>query len=101
MDKKYFAFRLIASRPDFAMTMTESERNIMKEHIAYWKPLSEAGTMLVFGPVMDPSGVYGLGIIAASDINEAEELVKADPALAISSYELHQIMAVVSPKFSI
>jgi hypothetical protein len=45
-------------RPTFHRDMTQDERNTMQRHVAYWKRFADAGTAIVFGPVMDPNGVY-------------------------------------------
>ena len=63
--KKHFALKLIAPRLTFAKDMSAEERAIMQQHVAYWKGLMDAGNVLVFGPVIDPKGVYGLGIVEA------------------------------------
>lgn len=76
-----FEFRLIPPRPDFAMTMTPQEREVMTEHAAYWTRLMAAGKVLAFGPVADPFDGHGLGIILADGPAEAEALRAADPAL--------------------
>jgi hypothetical protein len=38
-----FVFRLQAPRPNFALDMTEEEREIMTRHAAYWQPLIDSG----------------------------------------------------------
>jgi uncharacterized protein YciI len=53
------------------------------------------GMVLVFGPVMDPKGAYGLGIIQADDEVQVEEFIAKDPASKISTYEYYRMMAVV------
>jgi uncharacterized protein len=58
-----FVFRLIAPRPTFAVDMTDDEREIMGRHAAYWRPLAEEGRMVVFGPVLDGTGSWGLGVV--------------------------------------
>jgi len=98
MDKKYFALKLNPSRPDFAQTMTPEERSVMLEHIAYWKKYMDEGVMLVFGPVLDPKGVYGLGIIAVDEVAQVDDLIANDPAAKINNYEYHPMMAVVPAK---
>jgi hypothetical protein len=35
----------------------------MKQHAAYWKDRTERGMALVYWPVLDHKGAYGLGII--------------------------------------
>ncbi len=64
MEKMYFALYLLPSRPDFAQTMTAEEHSIILEHITYWTNLMNQGKVLVFGPVLDPKAIYGLGIVA-------------------------------------
>jgi uncharacterized protein len=98
MQKKYFVLKLNPSRPDFAQTMTEEEKNIMQQHIVYWKGYMDKGIMLIFGPVLDPKAVYGLGIIVADHEDEVKELIKNDPASRINQYEYYQMMAVVPDK---
>lgn len=43
--------------------MTEEERDIMLQHIAYWTDKADKGIAIAFGPVFHPNGGYGLGII--------------------------------------
>lgn len=51
MERNIFAVHLIPSRPDFAMTMTDEERSIMEQHVAYWMTLFKKGQVYAFGPV--------------------------------------------------
>jgi uncharacterized protein len=76
-----FVFRLVAPRPDFAMTLSDEEREIMGRHAAYWKPLVEAGRMVVFGPVLDSTGSWGLGVVESEDEDELRAFAAADPAV--------------------
>jgi uncharacterized protein YciI len=78
---KGFVFRLIPPRPDFAFTMSSEERETMVEHFGYWSELAERGKALAFGPVDDPKGTYGIGIVVAEDDAEAAALRDGDPAL--------------------
>ncbi|WP_018616129.1 YciI family protein [Segetibacter koreensis] len=98
MNKHYFVLKLLPNRPDFAETMTTEERNIMQQHVSYWKEYLDKGIMLVFGPVLDPKGVYGLGIIAVDNEEQVKTLIDNDPASAINKYEYHRMMAVVPEK---
>ena len=93
MNKKYFAVRLNPSRPDFAQTMTEEEKSIMQQHAAHWKNYMDQGKVVVFGPVLDPTTVYGFGILVVDDERDSRQLVArilescgADVATA-ASYE--------------
>ena len=76
-----FVFRLSGPRPTFALDMTDAERAIMGRHAEHWQPLIEAGRMVVFGPVMDGTGSWGLGIVESDDEDEIRALAAADPAV--------------------
>ncbi len=65
-----FVFRLIAPRPTFALDMTDEEREIMGRHAAHWQPYLDSGQMVVFGPVLEESGSFGLGVVEAADEDE-------------------------------
>ena len=95
MDKKYFVLHLLSLRPDFAQTMTVEELSIMKEHISYWTDLMNKGKVLVFGPVLDPKEIYGLGIVSVDSEQEVQDLIANDPAGKINKYEYFAMNAVV------
>ena len=67
MSKQFFALKLIPPRPTFAQDMTDEERSIMQQHVAYWMELMKQGKVVVFGPVLDPQSVYGLGIVTVNN----------------------------------
>src|ERR1700674_1412576 len=62
-----FLFRLNSPRPTFAQDMTDTERAAMLKHVAYWRELLDEGTAIVFGPVADPKGTWGVGIVRVED----------------------------------
>ena len=93
--KKYFAVKLLPCRPDFAFNMSDEERAIMQDHVAYWKDKMNKGLVIVFGPVMDPAGPYGLGVIAAEDENEVQNFIALDPASKINTYEFYPMRAIL------
>lgn len=99
MHQLFYAVYLLPLRPDFATTMTEIEKGIMLQHIAYWKEILDLGKVYAFGPVMDPKGMYGLGIIAVETEQELKDLLENDPAGKINKYEYFPMKAVV-PKIS-
>ena len=76
-----FLFKLVPPRPDFPFTMSAAERDTMLAHVRYWDELTAAGATIAFGPVNDPSGGYGIGVILAADLVEAERLRDNDPAM--------------------
>src|SRR5437868_5997519 len=76
-----FVFRLIAPRPTFALDMSDEEREIMGRHAAHWQPLVDSGRMVVFGPVLDHTGSWGLGVVEAEDEDELRAMAAADPVV--------------------
>jgi uncharacterized protein YciI len=76
-----FVFRLQAPRPTFALDMTDEERDIMARHAAHWRPLVDAGQMVVFGPVLDDTGSWGLGVVEADDEDEIRAFAANDPVV--------------------
>jgi uncharacterized protein YciI len=90
-----FVFRLAAPRPTFALDMTDEERAVMGRHAAYWQPLVEAGRMVVFGPVLDSTGSWGLGVVEADDEEEIRAFAAGDPAVitGTASVEMGTMLA--------
>jgi len=76
-----FVFRLIAPRPTFALDMSDEEREIMGRHAAHWQPLIEQGRMVLFGPVLDGTGSWGLGVVEADDEDAVRAHAATDPAV--------------------
>ena len=71
----YFLCRLLPPRPSFAMDMSPSETKAMHEHVAYWTELLGKGSAIAFGPVLDPKGPWGVGIVSVRDNEELGEQV--------------------------
>ena len=83
-----FVFRLKAPRPNFALDMTDEEREIMGRHAAHWQPLVDSGAMVVFGPVLDGTGSWGLGVVEAEDEESIRALAANDPAVTSGTAEI-------------
>jgi hypothetical protein len=60
---KYFLYKVLPPRSTFPQDMTEAEGELMQEHINYWKILVDKRIAVIFGPVADLRGIYGLAII--------------------------------------
>jgi uncharacterized protein YciI len=83
-----FVFRLKAPRPNFALDMSEEEREIMGRHAAYWQPYVESGQMVVFGPVLDSTGSWGLAVIESEDEEELRAFAAGDPVITTGTAEI-------------
>ena len=77
----YFLYKLIPPRPTFAADMTESERAVMTEHVAYWTRQRDLGFAVGFGPVADPAGSWGVAIVEAESELQAGQIRADDPAV--------------------
>lgn len=98
-----FVFRLIPPRPTFALDMTQGERTMMAAHVAYWADLAKDGHALAFGPVADPAGPYGIGVVLADDQAGAEAIRDHDPALLANCgfhTEIAPMLRLVTPQGS-
>jgi uncharacterized protein YciI len=78
---KYYVFRLITPRSTFMSDMTSDERALMFAHATYWKELTTKGQVVIFGPVLDPAGPYGLGIVRLAEADDPNILWKEDPVI--------------------
>jgi uncharacterized protein YciI len=83
-----FVFRLKAPRTTFALDMSEEEREVMGRHAAYWQPLIDSGQMVVFGPVLDDTGSWGLGVVEAEDESELRAFAAGDPVVTTGTADI-------------
>jgi uncharacterized protein len=93
----HFFLKLVAPRPGFAMDLNDNEKKLMHEHFLYWNGRQQKGEVLVFGPVFDPAGAYGMGVIEAADEAFAHAFAAADPTMIADCgfrYEIHPMRAV-------
>lgn len=90
-----FFFRLNPPRADFAQTMTPDEQQVMAEHMDYWQRLLGDGRVVVYGPVADPEGVWGLGVLRAADRAEVLAIAERDPSVlaGVNTFDVFEIMA--------
>ena len=96
----YFV-RLIAPRPSFAMDMNAEERALMQQHGGYWRKQMGLGKVVVFGPVADPKGPWGLGIVRARDEQDMRAFSNGDPAIQANvgfKYEYLPMIQAVMPE---
>ena len=96
--KKHYFLKLIPPRPSFAMDMTPDERSIMMQHVGYWTGLMQQGIAVVFGPVLDSAGVYGVGVVAVEDEEHLKSIIAGDPAVQVNRYEFWPMAQAVYKK---
>ena len=87
----YFVYKLIPPRPTFPVDITAAEAAIMEQHFGYWNRFEQSGIVVVLGPVLEPAGTWGLGVIAGGDLNDISALGAEDPAVksGMSTFEVY------------
>jgi uncharacterized protein YciI len=96
-ESQHFLYRLIPPRPTFDKDMNDEEAATMGEHVAYWQALVERGTAIVFGPVGDPAGVWGLAVLEVASEEEMRTIAGGDPAVTagVATFEIHPMPATI------
>ncbi|MBP0726983.1 hypothetical protein J5Y03_17635 [Bacillus sp. RG28] len=93
--KMHFMLKSTPPRTTFHQDMTEEERDIMLNHIAYWTDKQKQGIALVFGPVLNPTAPQGLAIIEVENEAQVPILIAEDPAVitGIMTTEFYPMLA--------
>lgn len=60
----------------------------MQRHAAFLQEQLGAGTLVVAGPVLDPTGVFGMGVFEAESLDAARALLANDPAGELGTYTI-------------
>jgi uncharacterized protein YciI len=94
----HFLYKLIPPRPTFDRDMSDAEAAVMHRHAAYWQQLVGRGTAVVFGPVGDPAGVWGLAVVEAETNDHVRALGDADPAVVsgLARFEIYPMPGAIS-----
>src|SRR4051812_33456168 len=77
----HFFCKLLGPRPTFPADMNADERAAMQQHAEYWKDQLNKGVVHVYGPVMDPKGAFGMGVIDVVDMDAAQRFATDDPVV--------------------
>lgn len=84
----YFFVRANNPRPTFLSDMTDAERDIMQRHIAYLSGFAARGEAVVFGPVLDPAGVFGMGVYDVADEAAMRAILADDPGRELLTFDV-------------
>ena len=93
-DKKRYFLKSNPPQSSFTLDMTDEERDIMLKHIDYWQPHLNDGTIIVYSPVMDPKGGYGISVMRRDSEEHLKELTDGDPANGLCSFGYYRMRAV-------
>ena len=91
---KYYLCKYIPPRADFLATMTADEKVWMRQHGAFLDDLLEKGQVVAHGPVMDPSGAYGVSLYQIADDQDIKSITSDDPIVknGAGHYEHHPML---------
>jgi uncharacterized protein YciI len=98
---KYYVFKLIAPRANFISTMTPAELELMQRHGAYLNSWMARGNIVVYGPVLDPAGAYGLAVVRLEAGVDPASIWMDDPVIKSQTgfrYEIAAMAAAVVPQ---
>jgi uncharacterized protein YciI len=93
-----FFGKLLPPRATFPADMTPDEARLMQAHAAYWRELMKRGLVVVFGPVADPQGAYGILVLQLPDDVQPAALTEDDPVMKAGAgfrFEVHPMRAVL------
>ena len=76
-----FFLRLNAPRATFAQDMNDAERQLMGQHVLYWRDAMARGHVLAFGLVADPKGAFGVGIVRFESAEAVRRYADNDPTI--------------------
>ncbi len=65
----------------------------MKDHVAYWTAQAVRGTAIVFGPVADPKGTWGVVVLEAEDEAEVQSLTEDDPVMKSANGFKYEVLS--------
>ncbi len=91
MEDQFYFMKFVAHRKTFAEDMTNEERATIGQHVAFWTERVAEGSVLTFGPVIDPHESWGFGVFRVTSEAAALALTEKDPAKALGRHEVFAI----------
>ena len=92
----FFVCRLLAPRPTFMQDITAEERAVMGAHAGYWREAMARGLVVIFGPVADPAGPWGLGVLRVANAQAVKDFAASDPVIKAGIGFRYEILPMVS-----
>ncbi len=91
---KYYLCKFIPPRADFLPTLSADEQKWMQEHVVYLNQLLDQNIIVAHGPVMDPSGGYGVSLYQITDDQDIAAFTSEDPIVknGVGHYEHHPML---------
>ncbi len=101
MGKQHYYVKLIGPRPTFPMDITPEEKALMQQHVAYTQEKFVAGKILIYGPVMAPTGPFGMAVFEVDDVADVKETLLNDPSVksGLNTFEIHAMRVAAAQGF--
>ncbi|QRG07543.1 hypothetical protein EZH22_03855 [Xanthobacter dioxanivorans] len=99
----HFILRLTPPRPSFPQDASAAEMDAMAAHSAFWQSEADRGVALAVGPVVDPSGIWGMALVEVADEAAATGLAADDPVIRADlgfSYAVMPILSLIQGRAS-
>ncbi len=96
---RFFFFRLVPPRTTFPADMSPAEGKAMGEHAAFLREHAAKGTVVAAGPVGDPKGAFGMGVVEVASEAEVSALTETDPVIQSGlgfRYEVLPMMSAIT-----
>ena len=79
-----FLYRIVPTRTEMLVCgPTEREMQVIDAHFAYLRQLADEGVVLMAGRTIDTGpATWGIVVFRAASLDEAETVMRADPAIA-------------------
>ncbi|KQR83917.1 hypothetical protein [Sphingomonas sp. Leaf343] len=86
--RNYFC-KYIPPRPDFMDTLTAEEAGLLMDQRAWQSDLFSRNVIVACGPVLDPTGSYGMAIYSIPESHDIAAITVLDPMVQakIGHYE--------------
>jgi uncharacterized protein YciI len=84
MNPTHYLYLATPPRQSFVADATPEEYQILGQHFAYMDQVRERGQLLLTGPALD--GSWGVAIFKVTTQEEAEALMRADPAIQVGLF---------------
>ena len=86
-----FHMALLKRGPQWTAQKTPQSKEVLAQHLSYFKSLLDSGKAVIGGPLTDESEIRGLYVLRAKSASEALAWAEADPAVKADyfSVEMH------------
>lgn len=94
MNNQHLFLKLNPIQPTFMMDKTSDEKTFMQSPVGYWTTLLNENIAILFGPVLDPKGAHGTGVVTVDNEEHLKQIIANDPANGLNHFEYYPMNAI-------